>query len=257
MTLVLLLGGVMLAGAAGQTEARSEDSIKGTVEFVDAQTGLLWVTLDDGSRLKVAAPTALLNHLQKGSETEILITKQETEGATGEDTAVATVQKIDSSIGLLRLLTAQDEIIDLRPPQNILADLQTGDRVKMSVRETQEPQQQAARSSMSQTGEQQSDKQQGNQQATGASTARVEPSQTSAMAIQNMPIAATVTQIDQQNQKLQLMTETGHMVEFKISESLLSALQTGDSVEVSIHKKSDGQRTGSHGSQQSSSDTSR
>jgi hypothetical protein len=244
MVFALLLSGAMLAGAAGKTEARAEDTIKGTVEFVDAQTGLLWVTLDDGSRLKVAAPTELLDNLQKGSETEILITKQETERATGEDTSVATVQKIDSSIGLLRLLTAQDEIIDLRPPQNILADLQTGDRVKMSIRETQEPQQQAA-------------KQQGDQQAADASTSRVEPSQTSAMAIQNMPIAATVTQIDKQNRKLQLMTETGNMVEFKISESLLSALQTGDSVEVSIHKKSDGQRTGSHGSQQSSSDKSR
>jgi len=249
MVLALLLGGVMLAGAAGHTEASAEDTIKGTVEFVDAQTGLLWVTLEDGSRLTVAAPTELLDNLQKGSETEIMITKQGTEGATGEDTSVATVQKIDSSIGLLRLLTAQDEIIDLRPPQHILADLQTGDRVKMSVRETQEPQQQAAHSSMSQTGAQQADKQQDNQQAMGASTARVESSQTSAMAIQNMPIAATVTQIDKQNQKLQLMTATGNMVEFKISESLLSALQAGDSVEVSIHKKSDGQRTGSHGTQ--------
>ena len=68
------------------------------------------------------------------------------------------------------------------------------------------------------------------------------------MAMQNMPIAATVMQIDKQNQKLQLMTETGHLVEFKISESLLSALQTGNSVEVAIHKKSGGQRTGKQGS---------
>ena len=74
------------------------------------------------------------------------------------------------------------------------------------------------------------------------------------MAMQNMPIAATVTQIDKQNQKFQLMTETGHLIEFKISESLLSALQTGDSMEVAIHKNSGGQRTGKQGAQSPSPD---
>ncbi len=141
MVLALLLGGSLLASADQKTEASAEDMMKGTVELVMAQTGLLWVTLDDGSRLKVAAPTKLLDNLQKGSEVAILITKQKTQGAADDNTSVATVQKIDSSTGLLRLMTAQDEIIDLRPPEQILAGLQEGDRVKMSVRETQKPQQ--------------------------------------------------------------------------------------------------------------------
>lgn len=243
--LALLLGSVVLVGANQKTEASAEDTMKGRVEFVDAQTGLLWVALDNGSRLKVAAPTKLLDNLQKGSEAEILITKQDVQGAADDNTSVATVQKIDTSNGLLRLMTAEDEIVDLRPPEKILADLQEGDRVKMSVRETREPQQQASSGSTSPTGERQANMQQGTQQ-------QAEPTQTSAMALQNMPIAATVTQIDKQNQKLQLMTETGNIVEFKISESLLSSLQTGDSVEVAIHKKSGGQ-----GAQQPSSDKSR
>ena len=141
MVLALLLGSAVLVGANEKTEASAKDTIKGTVELVDAQTGLLWVTLDNGSRLKVAAPTKLLDHLQKGSKAEIVITKQETEGATGKNTSVATVQKIDSSTGLLRLRTSEDEIVDLKPPERILANLQQGDRVKMSVRETQEPKQ--------------------------------------------------------------------------------------------------------------------
>ena len=141
MVLTLLLSGTLLASADQRTEASAEDMMKGKVELVMAQTGLLWVTLDDGSRLKVAVPTKLLDNLQKGSEVAILITKQKTQGAADDNTSVATVQKIDSSTGLLRLMTAQDEIIDLRPPEQILAGLQEGDRVKMSVRETQKPQQ--------------------------------------------------------------------------------------------------------------------
>lgn len=61
----------------------------------------------------MVGPTHLLDALQRGSEVEIALVTAETRRGMGEAMAVATVQTIDTSIGLLRLLTVEGEIVEI------------------------------------------------------------------------------------------------------------------------------------------------
>ena len=49
-------------------------------------------------------------------------------------------------------------------------------------------------------------------------------------------ISARVAEVNQQQQTIKLLTENGNTVELQVSEQLLTDLQRGDSVEVSIRK---------------------
>ena len=61
--------------------------------------------------------------------------------------------------------------------------------------------------------------------------------QTGTMGMQDeKAISATVTEVDQQDKRLSLRLEDGETVDLQVSETLLSTLQEGDSVEVSIRK---------------------
>jgi sporulation protein YlmC with PRC-barrel domain len=54
-------------------------------------------------------------------------------------------------------------------------------------------------------------------------------------------VSATIETIDPDRRQLTLMMANGNTVEFKAPEALLKDLQTGDSVEVTIHKKGEQQ----------------
>jgi len=54
-------------------------------------------------------------------------------------------------------------------------------------------------------------------------------------------ISATVQEIDQQDRKVTLRTQDGESVELQVTQQMLTNLQEGDSVEISIHKSQYGQ----------------
>jgi hypothetical protein len=82
-------------------------------------------------------------------------------------------------------------------------------------------------------------------QSTAPSTTPGQPSQTGTMGMQDeKAISATVAEVDQQDKRLSLRLEDGETVELQVSETLLSSLQEGDSVEVSIRKSYTAQQPG-------------
>jgi hypothetical protein len=64
-------------------------------------------------------------------------------------------------------------------------------------------------------------------------------------------MAATVQEVDKQNRTLTLRSMEGDTVELKVPAAMLSNLQAGDSVEVSIHKAYRSHQQDLGGSQQS------
>jgi hypothetical protein len=64
-------------------------------------------------------------------------------------------------------------------------------------------------------------------------------------------MAATVQEVDKQNRTLTLRSMEGDTVELKVPAGMLSNLQAGDSVEVSIHKSYRSHQQDMGGSQQS------
>jgi Cu/Ag efflux protein CusF len=92
----------------------------------------------------------------------------------------------------------------------------------------------------------------GEQSTTGPSTTTGQPSHTGTMGMQDeKAISATVEKVDQQDKRLSLRLEDGEAVELQVSETLLSTLQEGDSVEVSIRKAYIAQQPGTGNTQPS------
>lgn len=91
--------------------------------------------------------------------------------------------------------------------------------------------------------------------ATQSGQQRPSPSttgQTGTMGMQDeKAISATVAEVNQQDKRLSLRLEDGETVELQVSEALLSDLQEGDSVEVSIRKADKMQTPGMGGMQPS------
>ena len=54
-------------------------------------------------------------------------------GMTGGAMLTATVQNIDQSSKLLRMQTAENDIIELQAPADMLSQLQAGDRVEVVI----------------------------------------------------------------------------------------------------------------------------
>jgi sporulation protein YlmC with PRC-barrel domain len=52
---------------------------------------------------------------------------------SGAGTMAATVQNVDQNAKLLRLRTANDEVVELKAPTELLSTLQTGDRVEVVI----------------------------------------------------------------------------------------------------------------------------
>lgn len=71
--------------------------------------------------------------------------------------------------------------------------------------------------------------------------------QTGTMGMQDA-MAATVTEVNQQQKTVKLQLKSGEMVEFKVPDQLLTDLNQGDSVQVSIRKaEGAGASTGTQG----------
>lgn len=88
-------------------------------------------------------------------------------------------------------------------------------------------------------------------------TGHTSTSSSSSMDMQDhQAITATVEEVNQQDSSLSLRLDDGNTVEMKVPEAMLSDLQQGDSVEVSIRKANDGQQSGMSGSQPSQSGSS-
>jgi hypothetical protein len=83
------------------------------------------------------------------------------------------------------------------------------------------------------------------QQSTDPSSTTGQPSHTGTMGMQDeKAISATVSEVDQQDKRLSLRLEDGETVDLQVSDTLLSTLQEGDSVEVSIRKSYTAQQPG-------------
>jgi hypothetical protein len=90
------------------------------------------------------------------------------------------------------------------------------------------------------------------ERSTGQSTTTGQSSQTGTMGMQDeKAISATVAEVDQQDKRLSLRLEDGETVEFQVPETMLSNLQEGDSVEVSIRKADKMHKSGMGGTQPS------
>jgi Cu/Ag efflux protein CusF len=86
---------------------------------------------------------------------------------------------------------------------------------------------------------------QSGERSTEPSTTTGQPSHPGTMGMQDeQAISATVAEVDPQDKRLSLRLEDGDTVELQVSETLLSTLQEGDSVEVSIRKAYTAQQPG-------------
>jgi hypothetical protein len=136
LALVVLFVGATLAIVADQAKAAANDTLTGTVVFVDAPTGLLWFQAQDGAMVKVAAPTVLLSGLQVDQRIEMAIT--DASGMHAADTQTrgrvsAQIQNVDAAGDLLRLRTTDGEIIDIQASALPLDDLQIGENIEITL----------------------------------------------------------------------------------------------------------------------------
>lgn len=101
--------------------------------------------------------------------------------------------------------------------------------------------------------QQQEKSQQTGKESMGASMRQGQSSQTGTMGMQSeQAISATVENIDKQQRMITLRPDQGESIEMTVPEAMLSDLQAGDSVEVSIRKADKGSRSqsGQSGSMQ-------
>jgi translation initiation factor IF-1 len=68
---------------------------------------------------------------------------------------------------------------------------------------------------------------------------------------QHQAISATVEEVNQQENRVSLRLDDGNTVEMQVPAAMVSDLQQGDSVEVSIRKADKGQQSGTSGGQHS------
>lgn len=133
-----LLGSVFtLTFAASSMDTTPRNTLAGTVLFVDADTGLLWLQAADGNIVKMTAPTTLIKGLSKGeaisfSITESLANRRNT--APFDNMVSASVQNIDAAKELIRLQTENGEIIDVQAADKLRSGLQEGERVVVGIR---------------------------------------------------------------------------------------------------------------------------
>jgi len=78
----------------------------------------------------------------------------------------------------------------------------------------------------------------GQSSSSGTSQYKTQHSGQSAM---GQGISATVQEVDQQDRKVTLRTQDGESVELQVPQQMLTTLQEGDSVEISIRKSQSGQ----------------
>jgi hypothetical protein len=137
--LALLLLGTTLGLVVDPVEAAASKKMAGTVVFVDARPGLLSIRDDDGYIVKMTGPTELLQDLRTGEYVEIEFAEQSNTRiaeVTQGGAVATTVRQVNETDDLLRLQTTEGEIIDLRPTSAVLEDLQAGDAVQVSIRNT-------------------------------------------------------------------------------------------------------------------------
>lgn len=136
LLLILLLAGAAPALTADKADMLSGGRLTGTVAFVDADTGLLWLTARDGHVVKMATPTTLLKALSTGDRVEMAVVKEArpyTDGTERGESVSAQVQKVDTTLQFLRFKTATGEIIDLQPSAMLLDNLQAGESVEVAI----------------------------------------------------------------------------------------------------------------------------
>ena len=86
----------------------------------------------------------------------------------------------------------------------------------------------------------------------GTSTMQTAPSRTSGMQEQSgVTTSATVVTVDKDGGTFTVLSEEGKPVEFRASEEMLSTMQAGDVVEVSVRKLQHGQQSGTKDTQHS------
>lgn len=133
-----LLGNVfILAFAASSMDTTPGKTWAGTVLFVDADTGLLWLQSSDGDIVKMIAPTTLIKGLSKGEAISLSITEpfdNRRNKAPFDQMVSASVQNIDAAKELLRLKTENGEIIDVQAADKLRSGLQEGESVVVGIR---------------------------------------------------------------------------------------------------------------------------
>lgn len=133
-----LLGSVFtLTFAASSMDTTPGNTLAGTVLFVDADTGLLWLQSADGNIVKMTAPTTLIKGLSKGEAIGFSITgplDNRRNKATFDQMVSASVQHIDAAQELIRLQTENGEIIDVQAADKLLGGLHEGERVVVGIR---------------------------------------------------------------------------------------------------------------------------
>jgi hypothetical protein len=137
LALTLWFMGATLTMVTDKAEAAVNDRVTGTVIFVDADTGLLWLQATDRTLVKIAAPTTLLGGLQVDQRVELAI--RDTPGIDTADGQThrrvsAQVQNVEAANDLLRLKTPDGELIDVQSSALSLDNLQTGTDVEVTLK---------------------------------------------------------------------------------------------------------------------------
>lgn len=153
-------------------------------------------------------------------------------GSRASTIIFAAVNEVNKEQTTVTLMASDGSMMEMEVPEKALSDLQKGDIVEVTVDKLTavsiDKVQDAQKSASSSTQGSQQSAQQSESSADRMSSQRSQSSTAS---------PATVEAVDTQEGKLTLqMEKSGRTVEMQVPEQLLSDLERGDSVEVSIRK---------------------
>jgi hypothetical protein len=135
--LVVLLASTTWVFAAQHMENKGANAIIGTVDLVDAETGIVWLEAENNARIKmVAPPEEQLQGLEVGDRIEVRLEKQRAASASEnlpDQTVAGTLREVDEASGLLRMETTRGNIIDIGSPKGLASGMEAGDRVQLTI----------------------------------------------------------------------------------------------------------------------------
>jgi Cu/Ag efflux protein CusF len=164
-------------------------------------------------------------------------------GSRASTIVFATVNEVKKEQNTVTLQTSDGSMMEMDVPEEALSNLQKGDIVEVTVDKltavTIDKVHDAQQSAMS-------GKTQGSQQSAQQSKQSSDSGTSSQAAQSRTATPATVEAVDSQQGKITLrMEKSGNTVEMQVPEALLSDLESGDSVQVSIRKSQQSQSSGS------------
>jgi hypothetical protein len=139
LALVMALASTTVVVASQHMKSEGANAITGTISLVDAQSGIIWLKDKNDERIKlVAPPEEQLKGLEVGNRVEVRLKEQtgaKTSETQADQTVAGKIRKVDEASQLLRIETTQGNIIDISPPKDLLAGMEEGEQVTLSIYE--------------------------------------------------------------------------------------------------------------------------